>query len=137
MSPDTPMYPMLVSSIVDNMQLANREELMRLIEESAQPNPEEAKQQQAMDQMQIDFQQSQTNLLNSQAATEQARGEKVMAEIRALPLELENDRVRALAALERAEKEPGKDFKEKLGLAESFIKEGKLGLDKAKFLSEQ
>ncbi|MBN77470.1 MAG: hypothetical protein CMO36_04580 [Verrucomicrobiaceae bacterium] len=137
MSPDTPMYPMLVSSIVDNMQLANREELMRLIEESAQPNPEEAKRQQAMDQMQIDFQQSQTNLLNSQAATEQARGEKVMAEIRALPLELENDRVRALAALERAEKEPGKDFKEKLGLAESFIKEGKLGLDKAKFLSEQ
>ena len=88
-----------------------------------------------MDQMQIDFQQSQTNLLNSQAATEQARGEKVMAEIRALPLELENDRVRALAALERAEKEPGKDFK--VGLAESFIKEGKLGLDKAKFLSEQ
>ena len=107
-----------------------------MIDQANQPNPEAQQQQQAAMQAEMDFKQSQTNLLNAQAQTEAARGQKVMTEIRALPLEIENDRVRALASLERAEKEPGKDFKEKLALADSFVKEGKLGVERAKLLAQ-
>ena len=51
---------------------------------------------------------------------------------RALPLEFENDWVVRLQRLKEL-KRTGKDFKEKLGLAESFIKEGKLGWTKQNF----
>ena len=40
MSPDTPMYPKLVMSIIDNMNLSNREELIATLEQANQPNPE-------------------------------------------------------------------------------------------------
>jgi hypothetical protein len=49
---DSPMYPMLVSAVIDNMGLSNREELMAQMQQASQPNPEAQKAQQAM-QMQM------------------------------------------------------------------------------------
>lgn len=136
MSPESPLHSMLTKSIVESMNLSNSEELIAMIDQANQPNPEAQQQQQAAMQAEMDFKQSQTNLLTAQAQTESARGQKVMAEIRALPLEIENDRLRALASADRADKEIDKTFKEKLALADSFVKEGKLGVERAKLLAQ-
>ena len=56
MSPDTPMYPKLVMSIIDNMNLSNREELIATLEQANQPNPEAQQAQQMAQQAQMEFQ---------------------------------------------------------------------------------
>jgi hypothetical protein len=41
MSPDSPMYPLLIESIVDNMNLSNREQIIEGLRQANQPNPEQ------------------------------------------------------------------------------------------------
>jgi hypothetical protein len=53
MSPDQPMYPKLVTSIIDNMNLSNREELIATLEQANQPNPEAQQAAQAAQQAQL------------------------------------------------------------------------------------
>jgi hypothetical protein len=63
MSQDSPLYPTLIQSIIDNMNLANREELQAKLQqamEQGQPSPEEQQMQMAVQQAQLQFQQSQT-----------------------------------------------------------------------------
>jgi hypothetical protein len=68
---DSPMYPMLVSAVIDNMGIANREELMAQMQQSMQPNPEAEQQAQQAQQQQMEQQaqlaQAQLQLLQAQA----------------------------------------------------------------------
>jgi hypothetical protein len=88
MGQDSPLYPTLIQSIIDNMNLSNREELIIALQQAAQPSPEQQQAQQAAQQVQMEFQQSQTNALNGQAAESQARAQKIAAETKAIPVEL-------------------------------------------------
>ncbi len=40
MKQDSPLYPVLMQSIIDNMNLSNREELIAAIQQAGQPNPQ-------------------------------------------------------------------------------------------------
>ena len=48
MQQDNPMYSQLIMSIIDNMNLSNREELISSLQQANQPNPEAQQAQQAM-----------------------------------------------------------------------------------------
>ena len=85
MSPESPMYPLLIESIVDNMNLSNREQIIQKIREANQPNPEVQQMQQAKFQAELAFQQAQTAALTGQAAESQARTEKYAMETAAIP----------------------------------------------------
>jgi len=85
MSPESPMYPLLIESIVDNMNLSNREQVIQKIREANQPNPEVQQMQQAKFQAELAFQQAQTAALAGQAAESQARTEKYAMETAAIP----------------------------------------------------
>ena len=86
------MYPELVKSIVDNMNLSNREELIAKLDQANTPNPEEQAQaqqaQQAQLQAQLAFQDAQTAALQGQATESQARAAKYAAEAQAVPEEV-------------------------------------------------
>ena len=123
MSPDTPMYPELVKSIVDNMNLSNREELIAKLEQANQPNPEAQQAQQAAQQAQLQFQASQTAALNGQAQESQARAAKAAAEAQAVPQELEIDRIRAVTANLQAGDADDKEFQKRLKISEQLLKE--------------
>ena len=73
MKQDSPIYPVLIKSIIDNMNLSNREELIQSMDQASQPDPQAQQMQQQAQQIQMEFQQSQTNALNAQAAESQAR----------------------------------------------------------------
>lgn len=135
MSPESPLYPALIQSIIDNMNLSNREQLIQTLQEAGQPSPEAQQAQQAMQQAQMEFQQSQTNALNGQGAESQARAAKIAAETKAIPVELEIDQMKAVTSNLQAGDKDDKEFERRLKIADSRMKEQKLNIEAAKVLS--
>jgi len=128
MSPDTPMYPKLVTSIIDNMNLANREELIAVLDQANQPNPQAQQAAQAAQQAQMAFQQSQTAALNGQAAESQARAQKIAIEAQILPQELEIDRIKAVTANLKDGDADDKEFQKRLKISEQLLKEREIAV---------
>ena len=123
MKPDSPMYSQLIMSIVDNMNLANREELVASLQQASQPNPEAQQAQQAAQQAQLAFQASQTAALQGQATESQARAQKLAAEASVVPQELEIDRIKAVTANLKTGDADDKEFQKRLKISEQLLKE--------------
>jgi hypothetical protein len=123
MSPDQPMYPKLVTSIIDNMNLSNREELIATLEQANQPNPEAQQAAQAAQQAQLAFQASQTAALQGQAQESQARAQKLITEAQAIPAELQIDRIKAATTNLKAGDADDKEFEKRLKISEQLLKE--------------
>ena len=136
MSPDSPLYPALIQSIIDNMNLSNREQLIQTLQQAGQPSPEQQQAQQAMQQAQMEFQQSQTNALNGQGAESQARAAKIAAETKAIPVELETDQIKAITSNLSVGTADDKEFERRLKIADAALKEKRLNLDAVKGLSQ-
>ena len=124
---DSPMYPMLVSAVIDNMGLANREELMAQLQQSMQPNPEAAQQaqqaQQQQMQQQAELAQAQIQLLQAQAQESQARAQKYAVEAQ---LEPEVVKAKLAAALSTNLQEGSADdseFAKRAKIADLMLKE--------------
>ena len=82
---DSPMYPMLVSSVIDNMGLTNREELMEQLKQINQPQPEQQQMQQAQQQMQMETMQGQLQLLQAQIAKTAAEAQETQVNTQIAP----------------------------------------------------
>ena len=136
MSPDSPLYPALIQSIIDNMNLSNREQLIQTLQEAGQPSPEAQEAQQATMQAQMEFQQSQTNALNGQGAESQARAAKIAAETKAIPVELETDQIKAITSNLSVGTADDKEFERRLKIADAALKEKRLNLDAVKGLPQ-
>lgn len=96
MGQDSPMYPMLVQSIVDNMNLSNREEIIAGLKQAMQPDPQAQQAQQMA--MQMDMAQKQAMIENVQAQTAEviSRTQQNQIETQLLPVEAETDRFAAV-----------------------------------------
>jgi hypothetical protein len=123
MKADSPLYSSLISSIIENMNLSNREELMQRLEQAGQPTPEQQQAQQAAQQAQMQFQQSQTQALSGQAQESQARAQKIAMETQLMPQELEIDRMKAVTTNLKAGTEDDKEFERRLKVADMLLKE--------------
>ena len=135
MSPDTPMYPKLVMSIIDNMNLSNREELIATLEQANQPNPEAQQAQQAAQQAQLQFQSSQTAALQGQATEAQARAQKLMAEAQAIPQELEIDRIKAITTNLEVGDADDKEFERRIKMSKEMLKEREIAIKEREAIS--
>jgi hypothetical protein len=123
MSPDTPMYSQLIMSIIDNMNVGNREELIAALEKANEPNPEAQQAQQATQESQLAFQASQTAALQGQAVESQARAQKLFTEAQAIPQELEIDRIKAVTTNIREGSGDDREFERRLKVSEQLLKE--------------
>ena len=136
MSPDTPMYPKLVMSIIDNMNLSNREELIQVLEQANTPNPEaeQAAQQaaQAAQQAQLAFQASQSAALNGQAQESAARAQKLTVEAQVIPQELEIDRIKAVTTNLKAGDADDKEFQKRIEISKQMLKEREIATKESK-----
>ena len=128
MSPDTPMYPKLVTSIIDNMNLANREELIALLDQANQPNPEAQQAQQQAQQAELAFQAAQTAALNGQAQESQSRAQKMAMETQVIPQELEIDRIKAVTTNIHSGDQDDKEFKKRLEISKQLLKEREVAI---------
>jgi hypothetical protein len=131
MKQDSPIYPVLIQSIIDNMNLSNREELIASMQQAAQPDPQAQQMAMMAQQAQFEFQQSQTNALNAQAAESQARAQKYMMDTQLAPEELEIDKIEAITRNLQAGDEDDKEFERRLKIAEVALKEKSLNNQQA------
>ena len=122
MGKDTPYYPVMLKSIVDNMNVANREELIGLIDKASEPTPEAQKAGEETRQAELAFQASQTAALSSQANESNARAQKLAAETQAVPQELEIERIKAITANIKEGSEDDKQFERRLAVADRILK---------------
>ena len=123
MSPETPMYSQLIMSIIDNMNLSNREQLIEALAQANQPDPQAQEAQIASQESQLAFQASQTAALNGQALESQARAAKLATEADIIPEELEIDKLKAITANIRQGTQDDKEFEKRLKLADRLLKE--------------
>ena len=123
MGKDTPYYPVMLKSIVDNMNVANREELIGLIDKASEPTPEAQKAGEETRQAELAFQASQTAALSSQANESNARAGKLAAETQAVPQELEIERIKAITANIKEGSEDDKQFERRLAVADRILKD--------------
>ena len=126
----TPTHSMLVESIVENMNLSRREEMIKRLRESAQPTPE----QQQMQQMQQQLEQQQIQLqmakeqataaaLNAQAAEANARAQKYQVEASLEQYNAETDRIKAASTNIREGDADDKEFEKRMKIAELSLKQ--------------
>ena len=126
MQQDSPLYPVLIQSIIDNMNLSNREELIAAMQQANQPNPQAQQMAMAAQQAQVAFQQSQTAALTAQAAESQARAGKLAVEAQLAPEELEIDRIEAITRNLKEGDQEDKEFERRLKVADRLLKERQL-----------
>jgi hypothetical protein len=123
MGKDSPLYTTLIQSVVDNMNLSNREELIAAMQQAMQPNPQAQQMQAQAQQAQMEFQQSQTAALSAQAQESAARAQKLAAEAAVVPQELEIDRINAVTRNLREGDQDDKEFERRMQIADRLIKE--------------
>jgi hypothetical protein len=123
MQQDSPLYPVLIQSIIDNMNLSNREQLISAMQQAAQPDPQAQQMAMAAQQAQLEFQQSQTAALNAQAQESQARAQKYMMDTQLAPQELEIDQIEAITRNLQAGDQDDKEFERRMKVAQTLLKE--------------
>ena len=137
MKQDSPLYPVLIQSIIDNMNLSNREELIAAMQKAAQPNPEAQQMAMAAQQSQLQFQQAQTAALQGQAAESQARAVKYAIDAELAPQELEIDKIEAITRNLKEGDEDDKEFERRLKIADIALKEKTLNNQASKGASSR
>ena len=123
MDRQSPLYNTLIQSIIDNMNLSNREELIAAMQQAMQPNPQAQQMQQQAQQLQMQFQQSQTAALAAQAQESNARAGKLAAEAAVVPQELEIDKINAITRNLKEGDQDDREFERRMRVAETLLKE--------------
>ena len=122
MSPESPAYPILIQSIVENMSISNRDDIIATLKQAQQPNPQAQQAQQQAQQAQMAFQAAQTATLQAQAMESQARAQKLAIEAELAPREVEIDKIKAVSANMDKGDGDDKEFERKLRVAELALK---------------
>lgn len=87
MPPDSPATMAILSSVVEHLNVSNREEILAILENPPPANPEAEANARRKEQMEIAVLQSQIDVLQSQAAESQARAAKYAMEAQLMPTE--------------------------------------------------
>jgi len=123
MQQDSPMYPMLIESILENMNISNREELIGRMKQSQEPNPEAQQKQQMQMQVQMAKEQATAAALNAQAAEANERANKYKSEVELAEYEAQTNRIKALSTNLKEGDGDDKEFERRIKTAELLIKE--------------
>lgn len=125
---DSPAYVPLLEAVLNNMHVSNREELIAKIQQASQPTPEQIQAQQAQAQAQQRLLAAQTAAFEAQANESNKRAEKYEYEKRAIPVELENERIKVLSQMVTEEDLDEKEFERRLRFAEMVLREREVDL---------
>jgi len=128
MPPDSPLYSALVQSIVDNMNLSNREELVEALKQASEPDPAQQEAQQAAMQADMAFKASQTAALEAEAAYSGAKAQETMVKAQLEPTRVEIEKIRAITTNIRKGDGDDDEFTKRLKIAELKLKEREIDI---------
>jgi hypothetical protein len=129
MGTESPMYPIILRSVVDNMSLTNRDELLAQLDEQNKPDEAEAQMAEQKHAMEIEVQKTTLAALAGQAHESEAKAAKVQAEM--MNIEEENNIAYAKIAASQVQPEvnPEQDaFEKKIIIMEEIRKDRELNL---------
>jgi hypothetical protein len=132
MSPESPMYPKLVESIVDNMNITNRDELVAVLQKASAPNPEEQQMKQQMMQMELANKAAVTDYAKAQSEESRARAFKYTEEAKVVPMEAEVKKIDAITKNLQPGAAEDQEFAKRIKIAEVALKERGLNLQEKK-----
>lgn len=118
MPQESPVYNLLVTAVVDNMAISNRDEIIAAIQQAAQPNPQAQQLQQVETQMQIESAMAQLENIKAQTAEVVSRVQQNNVETQLLPIEEETRRIAAMS-----KNMPMDEFKKLVEYAKLQLKE--------------
>ena len=120
---DSPMYPMLVTAVIDNMGLSNREEIIAQMAEVSKPDPQQQQMQQQQMQMQMQTMQAQLELIQSQAMEAQARAQKYAVEAQLEPEVVKAKMAAAISTNIQQGNADDAEFEKRARIADLMLKE--------------
>lgn len=132
MKQDSPLYGLVIQSIIDHMNLSNREELIASLQKASEPDPEAQKAAQAAQQADMELKNAQKEAMLGQAKESNARGVKYMAEAEAVPFELEVSKIRAATMNLDDGIQDEKEFARRLEVTDRVLEERKLDIEEMK-----
>lgn len=123
MSPDSPLYTALVQSIVENMSLSNREELVEALKQASQPDPEAQQAQQQAMEAEMAFKASQTQALQAEASYSAAKANQSQVDAALAPARVEIEKIKAITTNIRKGDGDDSEFAKRIKIAELKLKE--------------
>lgn len=124
LGPNTPVLPIILKGIIGNSSLSNRYELIQMLEQMAQPNPEMQQLQMAKEQLAIQAAQAQIAVDTTQAEQNRAEATKLAIEAQLMPKEIEAKTMAAVTKnLPTSDDLASKEFDKRVKVAELMLKE--------------
>ena len=120
---NSPMYPMLVSAVIDNMGLSNREELMAQLAQVSQPDPAAQQAAQQQQQLQLALAQAQLQLVQAQTMEAQARAQKYSIEAQLEPEVVKAKMAAAISTNLQTGNADDAEFEKRAKIADLMLKE--------------
>jgi hypothetical protein len=112
--PNNPLYATLIESVIDNMSLSNREQMLERLRQAQQPNPEQQQALQRQREREEEVHQAQLAVLQAQADESKARAFKYRAEGKVVPI---REQIRLVDAATETNNDAADDAKEVLDAA--------------------
>jgi hypothetical protein len=120
---DSPLYPMLVTAVIDNMGLSNREEIIAQMAEVSKPDPAAQEAAQQQQQLQLAMAQAQLELVQAQSMEAQARAQKYAVEAQLEPEVVKAKMAAALSNNLQAGNADDAEFEKRARIADLMLKE--------------
>ena len=123
--PQSPVHGAMLKAIIGHLNVTSKEELLAVIDQSNQPNPQAQQMQQQQAQVQMALQQAQVEAIKGQASESAARAQKYMSEADLAPQEL----MMKYSDVDK-DGEVDSDFEKKVQLAKMLLDEDRWNVEK-------
>ena len=120
---DSPIVPLILSAVIENSGLSNRDSLIAQLQEMMKPNPQQDQAQQAA--MQMEMQKTQLELADLQADIQlkQAKAQSEAVDTQLKPAELQAKVASSASKYLDTADDPTKEFEKRIKLANVALKE--------------
>jgi hypothetical protein len=122
LGPNTPVLPVILKGIMTNSSLSNRHELIQMLDQMAQPDPQAQQMQQAQQELALQAAQAQIAVQTTQAEQNRAEAAKLMTEAQLMPQEVQA-KVIASTTKNLPEGNESAEFDKRVKIAELMLKE--------------
>lgn len=127
MAPDSPLYAPLVSAVIENTNISNREELIETLNKAMQPSPEQQQQQKQAQLLERERQVAEIDFFKSQAEENYAKAEKAQVEAQEMPKKTRFEMLQAVTN-DLKDKDEDNSFQKRLDILDRRLKEKEINI---------
>ena len=128
LGPNSPLVPILMQGVIETSNLGNKQQLLAMLQQAMQPNPQAQQIEQMQMQLQAGLIQAQTADFAANAQKKQAEAQQTVVETQLLPDEIKAKTIAALSTNLDVGDADDKEFERRAKVADLMLKEKKIDL---------